>query len=353
MNRRWLPRRGRGASADIFFVFAGKACYNRGNFRSWRGPCGICLRWFRRVGGVVDKIHTVRPRRKALGSTVQSTYYEGPEPGTVTCFFKDDVLLPNPDCPVTLPVPGKGALNNRISSYILEGLTPLGIPLSFMAMTNMREQILLHTTDLPFFVIVRNHLNSDRASSLGLNGSSYPIASTLLDFAVMKAPYSPGAVTYVGADVLQSLGWIDAEDLNIIRVMSVRINDYLLGLFHGLGLQLVDFKLTFGRTMRDYGDASDLIVTSQFTLETFTLLDTLNLITLPLEDYFLEQDALPEARRSYCAPYQEIARRLCLYRTPSSQAAGYDHLPSVHLHPNDDEGGGRPASTTRRHRSPK
>ena len=80
--------------------------------------------------------------------------YEGPEPGTLVQFFKDDATAFNAKKHEI--VDGKGVLNNRISEFVFGHLNNIGIPTHFIRRLNMREQLIKEVEIVPLEVVVRN-----------------------------------------------------------------------------------------------------------------------------------------------------------------------------------------------------
>ena len=80
--------------------------------------------------------------------------YEGPEPGTLIQYFKDDATAFNAQKKGTIT--GKGVLNNRISEHIFTLLGTIGIPTHFIRRLNMREQLIRQVEIVPIEVVVRN-----------------------------------------------------------------------------------------------------------------------------------------------------------------------------------------------------
>ncbi|MBI75652.1 MAG: phosphoribosylaminoimidazolesuccinocarboxamide synthase, partial [Oceanicaulis sp.] len=93
-------------------------------------------------------------RRKMIYEGKAKILYEGPEPGTIVQYFKDDATAFNNQKKATLE--GKGVLNNRISEYIMLGLGRIGIPTHFIKRLNMREQLVRQVEIIPLEVVCRN-----------------------------------------------------------------------------------------------------------------------------------------------------------------------------------------------------
>ena len=93
-------------------------------------------------------------RRRKVYEGKAKVLYEGPEPGTLVQYFKDDATAFNNEKKGTIT--GKGVLNNRISEHIMLRLAEIGIPTHFVRRLNMREQLIREVEIIPVEVIVRN-----------------------------------------------------------------------------------------------------------------------------------------------------------------------------------------------------
>jgi phosphoribosylaminoimidazole-succinocarboxamide synthase len=102
-------------------------------------------------------------RRKKVYEGKAKILYEGPEPGTLIQYFKDD-SAPTVAAPATLE--GKGVLNNRLSEFFMSGLNQIGVPTHFIRRINMREQLVRMAEIIPLEIVVRNFLGraDDRAA---------------------------------------------------------------------------------------------------------------------------------------------------------------------------------------------
>ena len=105
-------------------------------------------------------------RRRKLYEGKAKVLYEGPEPGTLIQYFKDDATAFNNQKKGTIT--GKGVLNNRISEYLMTRLTEVGIPTHFMRRLNMREQLVRELEIIPIGVVVRNIAAGSIAKRFGL-----------------------------------------------------------------------------------------------------------------------------------------------------------------------------------------
>ncbi len=167
--------------------------------------------------------------------------YEGPEAGTLVVHFKDDATAFNGG--KFEVIEGKGVLNNRISEFIFSRLNEMGIPTHFIRRLNMREQLVKKVEIIPLEVIVRNIAAGSICTRLGLKeGERLP--RTIIEYCYKDDNLGD---PLVAEEHILAFGWATPQELDDIVQLSVRINDYLSGLFAGIGIRLVDFKLEFGR----------------------------------------------------------------------------------------------------------
>jgi len=205
-------------------------------------------------------------RRKKLYDGKAKTLYEGPESGTIIQYFKDDATAGNGAKHAIIP--GKGALNNRISSHLLTQLEAIGIPTHFIRSLNMREQLVREVEIIPVEVVVRNILAGTICKNLGLEEGE-PLPDTLVEFYYKKDELNDPLVS---ADHIVTLGWADEYEVDEIVAYALRINDFLSGLFAAIGLKLVDFKLEFGRLQDDDGYVS-IVLADEFSPDNCRLWD--------------------------------------------------------------------------------
>jgi phosphoribosylaminoimidazole-succinocarboxamide synthase len=111
-------------------------------------------------------------RRKKVYEGKAKILYEGPEPGTLIQYFKDD-SAPTVAAPAALE--GKGVLNNRLSEFFMSGLNLIGVPTHFIRRINMREQLVRMAEIIPLEVVVRNYSAGPMTARLGIpEGTQLP-----------------------------------------------------------------------------------------------------------------------------------------------------------------------------------
>ena len=191
-------------------------------------------------------------RRRQIYEGKAKILYEGPEPGTLIQYFKDDATAFNAQKKGTIS--GKGVLNNRISEHVFTLLGNIGVPHHFIRRLNMREQLIRQVEIVPIEVIVRNVAAGTLSKRLGIEeGTQLP--RTLIEYC-----YKDDALgdPLVAEEHIACFNWCSQEELHDIQDMAIRINDFMSGMFAAVGIRLVDFKLEFGRLYE--GDFSRIIL---------------------------------------------------------------------------------------------
>ena len=180
-------------------------------------------------------------RRKKIYEGKAKILYEGPEPGTIVQYFKDDATAFNNQKKATLE--GKGVLNNRISEYIMVQLGHIGIPTHFIRRLNMREQLVRQVEIIPLEVVCRNVAAGSISTRLGIEeGTQLPRA--IVEFYYKKDELGDPIVS---EDHITSFNWASPQEIDDMMALTLRANDFLSGLFAAVNIRLVDFKLEFGR----------------------------------------------------------------------------------------------------------
>ncbi len=187
-------------------------------------------------------------RRKKLYEGKAKIIYEGPDSSTVIQYFKDHATAFNAEKKATIA--GKGVLNNRISAHLMTKLEQIGIPTHFIKSLNMREQLVRSVEIIPLEVVIRNVAAGSLCKRLGLKEGEH-LHRPLIEFYYKKDELGD---PLVGEDHIMTFGWADPYELDEMVAMATRVNDYLSGLFAGIGLTLVDFKLEFGRIWGEHGE---------------------------------------------------------------------------------------------------
>ncbi|MBA8902226.1 MULTISPECIES: phosphoribosylaminoimidazolesuccinocarboxamide synthase [unclassified Phyllobacterium] len=234
-------------------------------------------------------------RRRRVYEGKGKILYEGPEPGTLVQHFKDDTTVLHPKKHEVID--GKGVLNNRISEYIFTQLNRMGIPTHFIRRLNMREQLIKEVEIIPLQVVVRNIAAGSLAKRLGIE------EGTVLPRSIIEFYYKADALDdpMVSEEHITAFGWAAPQEIDDIMALAIRVNDFLSGLFLGVGIQLVDFKIECGRLWE--GDMMRIVVADEFSPDSARLWDSQTNEKLDKDRFRRDMGGLIEA-------YQEVARRL-------------------------------------------
>ena len=189
-------------------------------------------------------MNTQRTRRQVYEGKAK-ILFEGPEPGTIIQYFKDDTTAFNNEKHAVIS--GKGVLNNRISEYIMTRLNEFNIPTHFIKTLNMREQLVKEVEIIPIEVVVRNVAAGSLCKRLGLEEGE-PLPEPLVEFYYKDDELGDPLVS---ESHIYAFGWSIEEEIAEVKKLALRVNDFLYGLFMGLDIKLVDFKLEFGRIFHD------------------------------------------------------------------------------------------------------
>ena len=234
-------------------------------------------------------------RRRRLYEGKAKVLFEGPEPGTLVQYFKDDASAFNDQKKGTIT--GKGVLNNRISEYLMTRLGEAGIPTHFVRRLNMREQLVREVEIIPLQIVIRNIAAGSLATRFGL------AEGTVLPRSIVEYYYKSEQLNdpMVSEEHITAFGWSSPPELDEMLSLSLRINDFLSGLFLGVGLKLVDFKLEFGRLWE--GEDMRIVLADEISPDSCRLWDIKTNEKLDKDRFRRDLGKVAEA-------YQEVARRL-------------------------------------------
>jgi phosphoribosylaminoimidazole-succinocarboxamide synthase len=234
-------------------------------------------------------------RRKQIYEGKAKVLFEGPEPGTLVQYFKDDATAFNNKKKGTIT--GKGVLNNRISEHLMLRLHDIGIPTHFVRRLNMREQLIREVEIIPIEVVVRNIAAGSISQRLGIpEGTALP--RSIVEYYYKKDELNDPMVS---EEHITAFGWAATPEIDDILNMSLRINDFLIGLFLGIGIRLVDFKLEFGRLYDN--EEVRIVLADEISPDNCRLWDASTNEKMDKDRFRRDLGKIEEA-------YQEVARRL-------------------------------------------
>ena len=221
--------------------------------------------------------------------------FEGPEPGTLIQHFKDDATAFNNKKKGVIN--GKGIINNKISEFLFTRLNDMGIPTHFLRSMNMREQLVRAVEIVPLEIIVRNYAAGSFAERFGaFEGEA--LGSPLIEFCLKDDRLGD---PFIGEDHIYAFGVALPEEIDEIRHYALRVNDFLSGLFYGIGIRLIDLKLEFGRFYDEEGEM--IMLADEISPDTCRLWDINTNDKLDKDRFRRDLGKTEEA-------YREVARRL-------------------------------------------
>jgi phosphoribosylaminoimidazole-succinocarboxamide synthase len=247
-------------------------------------------------------------RRRRVYEGKAKVLYEGPEPGTLIQHFKDDATAFNAKKHEVID--GKGVLNNRISEFLFQHLNDIGVPTHFIRRLNMREQLIREVEIIPLEVVVRNVAAGSLAQRLGIE------EGTQLPRSIIEFYYKNDGLgdPMVCEEHITAFGWSSPPEIDEIMALALRINDFLVGLFCGIGIRLVDFKVEFGRLWEN--EQMRIVLADEISPDCCRLWDAATSDKLDKDRFRRDLGGVLEA-------YQEVARRLgVLTENPRPKGSG-------------------------------
>ena len=217
--------------------------------------------------------------------------YAGPDKGTAIQHFKDHATAFNNLKKSTID--GKGVLNNRISEHILKNLEQIGIKTHLIKRINMREQLIRLVEIIPIEFIIRNIATGSLTKRLGIKDGTV-LEKPLLEFCYKNDELGD---PLIAREHIYAFNWASVIQLDYITEQCHRINDFMQGMFRGIGIKLVDFKLEFGTIN------GKIILADEISPDTCRLWDIKS-------DEKLDKDRFRKDLGNLIPAYEEVARRL-------------------------------------------
>ncbi len=167
--------------------------------------------------------------------------YTTEDPALLIQYFKDDATAFNAQKRGTIT--DKGVMNNSIASKIFEALTKEGIPSHFVKKLSDREMLVKRVSIVPLEVIVRNRAAGSMCRMLGL-AEGLALSCPVLEFCYKKDELGDPLINEYH---IRALNIATDAEMALITAQALRINKVLTQFFLNLRIELIDFKLEFGR----------------------------------------------------------------------------------------------------------
>ena len=232
--------------------------------------------------------------------------YSTSDKNLVIQYFKDDATAFNNQKKSTIE--GKGVLNNRISEHILSNLTEIGIKNHLVKRLNMREQLVKLVEIIPIEFIVRNVATGSLTKRLGIEDGTV-LERPLIEYCLKDDKLGDPNVS---REHILTFNWLNIIQLDLIDENLKRLNDFLLGMFRGVGIKLIDFKVEFGFTHES--GKNQIVLADEISPDTCRLWDSLT-------DKKLDKDRFRNDLGDLIPAYTEVAKRLGILHEQSNVSA--------------------------------
>ena len=164
------------------------------------------------------------------------------DPDLVLVSYKDDATAFNGEKRGTIL--GKGAINNRVTNYLMQLLEKEGVPTHFVEELSDRETVVKKVSIVPLEVIIRNISAGSFAKRFGVE-EGIVFDEPTIEFSYKNDALGDPLMNAYHAVALKCATW---EEIDTIKALAFRVNEVLKAFFKAVNVDLVDFKLEFGKT---------------------------------------------------------------------------------------------------------
>lgn len=234
-------------------------------------------------------------RKSPLYDGKSKTLFETSDPSLVIQYFKDDATAFNAQKKGVIR--DKGLLNNAVSTAIFEYLSKHQIQSHFIQKLSEREMLVQKLAIIPVEVVVRNKAAGSLCKRLGLV-SGKVLTPPLVEYFFKNDSLGD---PLIGESHIFQFGWANEDELQAMRETALRVNQVLIPVFESIGLDLIDFKLEFGKTAE-----GKLLLGDEFTLDGCRLWDRHSGESMDKDRFRHDLGKVEET-------YQEVAARLTQY----------------------------------------
>lgn len=191
-------------------------------------------------------------------------------------------------------IAGKGAINNRVTNHLMKLLEKEGIPTHLIEEISPRETLVKKVKIVPLEVIVRNIAAGSLSKRLGLPEGT-KMQKTVLEYCYKDDELGDPMVNEYH---IAAMGWATAEEMALIAGYSLKINDILSAYLKDLNIELIDFKLEFGKTTD-----GQIVLADEISPDTCRFWDTRTHEKLDKDRFRRDMGGVEDA-------YHEIMKRL-------------------------------------------
>lgn len=218
--------------------------------------------------------------------------YATNNPDLVIVDYKDDATAFNGEKKGTIS--GKGAINNRMTNYMFKMLEKEGVPTHLVEEINDRETIVKKVSIVPLEVIIRNVAAGSFSKRMGVEEGT-KLLTPILEFSYKNDDLGD---PFINDYYALALGLATKEEIDTIAKYAFKVNEFMVNFFKGLNIDLIDFKIEFGRT-----SDGTIILADEISPDTCRFWDSTTHEKLDKDRFRRDMGGVEEA-------YQEIMKRL-------------------------------------------
>ncbi|RTH96575.1 phosphoribosylaminoimidazolesuccinocarboxamide synthase [Thermus scotoductus] len=212
-------------------------------------------------------------------------------PDTLRVYFKDEATAFNAQKRGLIP--GKGVINNKVSATLFRYLEAHGVKTHFLEEVSDREMRVLRVEILPLEVILRFKAAGSFAKRYGVKEGT-PLKTPLVEFSLKSDPLGDPLIC---PEAILALGLAAEEELSQVRTTTLKVGELLRDFFAQRGLDLIDFKLEFGKRQ------GEILLADEISPDTMRLWDQKTGEPMDKDRFRKDLGGVEEA-------YQEVLRRV-------------------------------------------
>lgn len=218
--------------------------------------------------------------------------YATNNPDLVIVDYKDDATAFNGEKKGTIS--GKGVINNRMTNYMFSMLEKEGVPTHLVEEISDRETIVKKVSIVPLEVIIRNVAAGSFSKRMGVEEGT-KLLTPILEFSYKNDDLGD---PFINDYYALALGLATKEEIDTIAKYAFKVNEFMVNFFKGLNIDLIDFKIEFGRT-----SDGTIILADEISPDTCRFWDSTTHEKLDKDRFRRDMGGVEEA-------YQEIMKRL-------------------------------------------
>ena len=187
-------------------------------------------------------------------------------------------------------------------------MSQIGIENHLVKRLNMREQLIKFVEIIPIEFVIRNVATGSLTKRLGIEDGTV-LKEPLIEYCLKDDKLGDPLIS---EDHIYAFDWANKKEIEKIKKTIFRINDFMIGMFRGVGIKLIDFKLEFGRTKID--GRKEIILADEISPDTCRLWDSAT-------DKKLDKDRFRKDLGDLLPAYTEVAKRLGILHEQSNVSA--------------------------------